>query len=110
MKKLLNIDGKEIILSSNGAAPIIYKKEFKRDFFSDLAKLADQDNFDFEVVYNFFYVFAKIGNKDIVDFEDFFSQFDNFGIGDYVSDVVEIATSCISTQNNIKNIVAAVNN
>lgn len=106
MKKLLNIDGKEIILSSNGAAPIIYKKEFKRDFFADLVKLADQDNFDFEVVYNFFYVFAKIGNKDIADFENFFSQFDNFAIGDYITDVVEIATSCISTKNEIKNIIA----
>lgn len=106
MKKLLNIDGKEIILSSNGAAPIIYKKEFKRDFFSDLVKLSDQENFDFEVLYNFFYVFAKIGNKDIADFEDFFSQFDNFGIGDYISDVVEIATSCISTKNETKNIIA----
>lgn len=106
MYKKITVDGKEIPLKTNGLVPFIYKKEFKRDFFSDIMKM-QADNIDMEIIYNLIWVFAKIGNKDLPDLWDWLEEFEEFPITDYINDITEMITSCISTSKKIKNQKAA---
>ena len=40
MQKTVEIDGKKVRLESNAATPKKYKKQFHKDYFSELLKLA----------------------------------------------------------------------
>ena len=101
MKKLIKIDNKDIILSTNGATPLFYKKDFGRDFFSDMTEIV-KGEYDLYILFYLFYEFAAAGEKEILPFEDYFKQFERFAIGDYVNDLIEIATECIRTTQSIK--------
>lgn len=39
MQKIVEIDGKQVLLESNAATPMKYKKQFGKDYFSELFKL-----------------------------------------------------------------------
>ncbi|MCB6570805.1 hypothetical protein LI142_14965 [Eubacterium limosum] len=39
MQKIVEIDGKQVLLESNAATPIKYKKQFGKDYFAELFKL-----------------------------------------------------------------------
>ena len=45
MQKTINVCGKEVVLKTNGLVPLIYKKEFKRDFFKDIQTLSNLKTF-----------------------------------------------------------------
>ena len=55
MKKTINVSGREIQLSTNGLVPILYKKEFKRDFFADVKSVSEKDT-DVTLLYNFIWI------------------------------------------------------
>lgn len=39
MQKIVEIDGRQVLLESNAATPIKYKKQFGKDYFAELFKL-----------------------------------------------------------------------
>ena len=96
MQKTINVCGKEVVLKTNGLVPLIYKKEFKRDFFKDIQTMS-KDNYDMEVLYNLVWVYARIADKEIEGLFEWLASFETFPIADYVEDIIEMTISCITT-------------
>lgn len=97
MRKTIVADGKEIVLQTNGLVPLLYKKEFKRDFFADVIALENR-KLDAEIAYNFIWTFAKIANDNIPDLWDWAAEFEVFPVLDYIPVITEMVTACISTK------------
>lgn len=96
MKKTITIDGKDVILQTNGVVPLLYKKEFKRDFFADILALQGK-SMDVEVVYNLIWTFAKIADESIPDLWEWVSQFESFPAIKCAPLATEMVTACISS-------------
>ena len=96
MRKTITIDNKEIVLQTNGIVPLIYKKEFKRDFFADIFCL-QRKSVDVEVVYNLIWTFAKIADESIPDMWEWAAQFESFPAIECLPVATEMVTACIAT-------------
>lgn len=96
MRKTITIDGQDVVLQTNGLVPLIYKKEFKRDFFADIFAL-QKKNVDVEVIYNLIWTFAKIANDDIPDLWEWAKQFETFPAIACMPVATEMVTACIAT-------------
>ncbi len=96
MRKTITIDSKEIVLQTNGIVPLIYKKEFKRDFFADIFAL-QRKSVDVEVVYNLIWAFAKIADENIPDLWEWAAQFEAFPVIECLPIATEMVTACIAT-------------
>ena len=111
METSINIDGKDIRFKSTGSAPLRYKMQFKRDFFSDLMKMQnavkkdgksqaiDFDVFDLEVFYNIAWIYAKTADPSIPYPIDWLDSFDTFPIIEIIPKLQEIITSSLGTIN-----------
>lgn len=103
MEKVITVDGQQIILKSNGATPLLYKKHFGKDFFSELTKMqpkgksAGLENFDLEVFYNFIWLFAKQADTSLPPQIEWFESFDTFPIMDVLAEIQDMITSTIQT-------------
>lgn len=112
MEKILNIDGRDVKFKSTGATPLIYSRNFSKDFFNDLFKMnsfselmnpkAKKSNkteeIDFEVFYRIVYILAKGGNPDIPPMEQFFESFSTFPIIEIVSELNDLLLSSIQSK------------
>lgn len=124
MEKTIIIDGQSIQLKSTAATPLRYKAQFKRDFFSELLKLAKLfagqegtaedvkedgidlskiswealDHLDFEVFYNFVWVLAKSADHSIPDPLDWLDQFDEFPIKEIFPQITDLLSSSIQSK------------
>lgn len=112
MRKIVNIDGKDVKLVSNGATPILYKQEFGTDFFADLVKLIKSsdsteltelsyeqlNHMDLTVFYRIIYIFARSGNNDINSMVDWLEEFDEFPIFDYLEEIMEMVQQLLSRE------------
>lgn len=96
MRKTITIDNKEIVLQTNGVVPLMYKKEFKRDFFADIFAL-QKKSVDVEVVYNLIWTFAKIADENIPDLWEWAVQFESFPAIECLPIATEMVTACISS-------------
>ncbi len=80
MEKIINIGGVDVRLVSTAATPLIYKKQFKTSFMTDLMLLSKAfqngtdiskmsynqiRNVDLDIFYNFVWVLAKGADKNI---------------------------------------------
>lgn len=99
MRKTIKIDGKDIALQTNGLVPLIYKKEFKRDFFADVLTMQSK-NIDVEVAYNLLWTFAKCGDDTIADLWEWAGQFETLPILTLLPTLTEMVTVCITTKGN----------
>lgn len=106
MQKTINVCGEDIVLKTNGFVPILYKKEFKRDFFKDIQAMSE-DDYDKEILYNLVWIYAKIADKEIGDFDEWLSSFEAFPIFDYITDIIEMTTACITSKSTKKKKTAA---
>jgi hypothetical protein len=105
MEKIINIDGKEVKLKTNGAFLYKYKDQFRRDGLQDITKLSqikiggevDLSNLDIEIFYNFFWVMAKAGNPEIPPLAEYLEMFDVFPILDILPDVLEMTMCNLQT-------------
>lgn len=124
MEKTIIIDSQSIQLKSTAATPLRYKAQFKRDFFSELLKLAKLfagqegtaedvkedgidlskiswealDHLDFEVFYNFVWVLAKSADHSIPDPLDWLDQFDEFPIKEIFPQITDLLSSSIQSK------------
>lgn len=125
MEKTIIIDGRAVQLKSTAATPLRYKAQFKRDFFSELLKLAKLfssqtsdvatnqkedgidlntiswealDHLDFEVFYNFVWVLAKSADNTIPAPLDWLDQFDEFPIKEIFPQITDLLSSSIQSK------------
>ncbi len=98
MEKTIIIDDKEVRLKAHGGTTLIYKMQFKRDFFADVLKLnklivpyskiikngemdlsslseEELESFDLEPIRNFIWVFAKAADPQVPDPITWYSGF-----------------------------------
>lgn len=108
MEKIIKIDGKDVKFKSTGATPIKYKKQFGRDFFSDIFKMSSLsgdlnnkkkstnkiEDLDMDVFYNICWVLAK-GANDIPPLEEWLETFDTFPVVDIIDELSELLISSI---------------
>lgn len=99
MKKTIQIDGKDVVLQTNGLVPLIYKKEFKRDFFADVLTMQSK-NMDVEIAYNLLWTFAKCGDDNITELWEWAGQFETLPILSLLPLLTEMVTVCITTKRN----------
>ncbi|HSW76113.1 MAG TPA: hypothetical protein VLG50_03670 [Candidatus Saccharimonadales bacterium] len=114
MEKTLVIDDKDIRFKTNGAIPLRYKAQFGRDYFKDILKMLpaskakkkkneeaydvkDLETLDFEVFYNIAWVLAKTGNPEIPDPITWFSEFEEFPIGDIFPELQDLMIATLSS-------------
>lgn len=112
MEKTVTIDGKEVRFKSNGATPLKYKMQFRKDFFAEILKLnklgklknideMDDDvlsALDFEVFYNIAWTFAKTADSSVPDPETWLESFDQFPIFDFISELQEMIMANIQSK------------
>ena len=96
MEKIINIDGREVKLKTNGAFLFRYKEQFHRDALRDLTTLAkikedNMEELEIVVFYNFFWTMARAANPEIPPLKEYLETFDEFPILDILPDIVEMA-------------------
>lgn len=97
MQKSIICDGRKIELKTNGLVPLIYQKEFKRDFFADIHSLNLAD-FDIEILYNLVWVYAKIANEELPPLYEWLESLEGFPIFAYKKTILELTVACITTK------------
>ena len=118
MEKTIYIDDKPVRLKSTAATAMRYKAQFKKDYFSELLKLAkvfsgqEKDGeidlqdisyenmglVDFEVFYNFIWVLAKTADKTIPEPLEWLDGFDSMPIADIFPEISELLQSSIESK------------
>ncbi|UPO88338.1 hypothetical protein [Niallia sp. Man26] len=112
MEKTVMIDGKQVQFKSNGATPLKYKMQFRKDFFAEILKLhklgklknldeIDDDvlgTLDFEVFYNIAWTFAKTADSSLPDPETWLESFNEFPIFDFISELQEMIMANIQSK------------
>ena len=121
MIKTINIDGKDVLFAASAAIPRIYRIQFHRDIFQDMAKIEkyvkkSQDNQkenevsesdipieDLEMFENVAFVMAKhAARKKGQDFPedvyDWLDQFDTFSIYEILPEIVKLWNLNTQTQ------------
>lgn len=119
MEKTITLGNKNVKLRSTAATPLIYKNQFKRDFFSDMLKLASGlegvntddkgeldissidestiENFDLTVLYNSVWALAKNEDLRIGEPIEFFSQFESMNIAELFPQIQDLLFDSIQT-------------
>lgn len=114
------IDGQEIRLKSTAATPIRYKTQFKKDYFSELLKLAKTfdflkvgesgeveiadmsdeaiDRFDLEPLYNFVWVLAKCADPMIPAPLEWLDRFDSFPMEEVFTEITDLLGHSIQSK------------
>lgn len=109
--KIIEIDGKQVKFKSTAATPLRYKKQFGKDYFTeileilkikDLTDLKNIENqsealakIDFEILYNIIWVLAKTADRNIPELLEWLDGFDIFPIGDILPQLQDIIIASI---------------
>lgn len=106
MEKTIEVDGKKILLKSNGATPLRYKMQFKRDFFKDLLKMKDIETdiscIDLEMFYNIIWLLAKTADDTIPQPIEWLENFDTFPIIEIIPQIQDMLAAMLKTINTKK--------
>lgn len=111
MEQTITISEQKVVFRADGATPLRYRAEFKRDYFADMLSLvgvfknfegADYESADFsgldtEVLSNIIYLLAKTAEKGIGDMLDWFGSFDNFPLFDVFMELEPLIMSNMQT-------------
>lgn len=115
MEKFIEIDGKQVGFKTNGAIPLIYMSQFKRDLIKDILSMGVtqvdlkkgneseqikwvRDNIDFMMFYNIAWVYAKAYDKTIKSPVEWLEEFEVFPIVDLVEPLQELLEATISVK------------
>jgi hypothetical protein len=110
MEKTILIDGKQIRFKTNGATPLRFKAQFKKDFFKEILKLMplankkeseleakDLEALDFEVFFEMAWIMAKTANPSIPEPLEWLEQFDEFPMAEVIPELQELMLSSFQT-------------
>lgn len=127
MKKVINIEGREIAFVTNGATLILYKQKFKKQFFNELFSVANiisgdvlqaetqpdidlskLDGFDIAGVMDSFneiaYICALSADSTIGEYYDWMSKFDTpLSLFPYMNEILEVIISDVAPTIKAKN-------
>ena len=115
MRKVVTVGDKQLALESNAFTVILFKKQFNKDMFAELFKLAklfegkqeispenmsDEqiEKFDTNIFNELFWIFACTANKNIPNFMDFFEAYSELNTIDIMNDVLELIQHSMVTQ------------
>lgn len=116
MEKTIIIDGKDVKFRSSGAVTILYKSQFQRDFFTDLADMGasfagiDLSKMDqaeslqilrkvnFDLFLNIAWVFAKLADKSIPEPFSWLDSFETFPIVEIMPELQDLLAATISSK------------
>ena len=112
MEKTIMIDGKEIRFKANGATPLRFKAQFKKDYFKEvlklipLAKLSGKkpeeigveylEMIDFNLFYDMAWILAKTADPSIPEPVAWLEQFEEFPMIDIIPEIQELMASSFS--------------
>lgn len=91
MKKIINIEGRDIAFASNGATLLLYKRKFGKDFLNEIIKIMkvqnkdgtmDVENMDMSALdrmNEFAYICYETANKGsgLMGYDEWLSSFDD---------------------------------
>ena len=110
MKKIINIEGREIAFASNGATLLLYRKAFGKDFLKVVVAATkldlktgktDTNNIDLsllEYINEFAYICAKTANKNIEPYEEWLASFeDPSTLMEHANEIMELIGNGLST-------------
>lgn len=115
MRKVVMVGDKQLALESNAFTVILFKKQFNKDFFGELFKLAklfkgkqeiNPENmsdeqikkFDTNIFNELFWTFAFTADKNVPNFMDFFQEYSELNTIDIMNDVLELIQHSMVTQ------------
>lgn len=110
MKKIIEIDGKQVQFKASAAIPRIYRVKYGRDIFKDLMKLekalnsnnaedSGLDTFSLETFENIAYLMAKHADPSLPDTaEEWLDEFSVFSIYQVLSEIIELWGLNVQTQ------------
>lgn len=114
MEKTILISGVPVQFKCTGAFLLHFKRLTGKDPIKEIVKLEtifskkDKKNQkvkfedisidDLEMLYEIAWVLAKTANNDILDMLDWIDSFDEFPIGDIISELVELLQKAFTTQ------------
>ena len=109
MEQTITIDGRKVTFKADGATPLRYRVEFKRDYFGDIIKMTSVlkglnegsevnfDNLDMSVFSDIIYLLAKTADKEIGDMFEWYASFDNFPLFEVFEDLQDLLLSNMQT-------------
>lgn len=116
MKKIINIDGRDVVFECNAATPVYFKEQFGRDFFRDLFKMAkatsvqkkgemnieamsydDIEHLEVAALYDYAWACAKTADASIAPPVQWLTQFGDFSLST-VSEVMELVGTTMSSK------------
>ena len=109
MEQTINIGGRKVAFRADGATPLRYRVEFKRDYFGDIIKMTtvlkglnDGSNVDFSeldtsVFSDIIYLLAKTADNSIDDMFDWYASFDNFPLFEVFAELQGLLISNMQT-------------
>lgn len=96
MIKNVEIGGKDVKLSCNAFMPILYKRQFGTDFFSDIMRLSGAESdlsfFNLETIYQIIWCMARLADKATLDYDEWLMSFDEFPIQEIAPIAMELLT------------------
>lgn len=100
MEKTIEISGKKVRFKATGGTTLRYKMQFGREYLSDIAKLDNMkdgnfDNLDLTVFYQIAWVLAKTADNNIPELIEWLDSFEEFPIIDIIADLSELIMSNI---------------
>ncbi|MGY3748072.1 hypothetical protein ACWN8P_12505 [Vagococcus salmoninarum] len=111
MEKIINIDGREVKLKSTAATPILFKQQFRKDFFAEIIKLnkifgdkqqnlndmtyEDIAHIDFDCFYNIIWILAKGGNSEIKEPITWLEEFSEFPLDEIFPEIQDMLFSLL---------------
>lgn len=102
MEKTITIGNKECVFKTSGALPLIYRREFHRDLFTDMQGLKfAEDGLDADTVSVLemcSYAMARHADKTIPEIEEWLESFTTFGLMEHVDEIVALWTDELETQ------------
>lgn len=113
MEKTIIIDGKQIKFKTNGATPLRYKAQFRKDFFKEILKLMplsqlqgkeseqinlkDLEILNFEVFYEIAWIMAKTANPTIPEPLQWLEEFEEFPLAEIIPEIQELMFASFQT-------------
>lgn len=115
MRKVVMVGDKQLALESNAFTVILFKKQFNKDMFAELFKLAklfkgkqeinpenmtDEqiEKFDTNIFNELFWTFAFTADKNVPNFMDFFQEYSELNTIGIMNDVLELIQHSMVTQ------------
>lgn len=104
MEKTIQVDGRDVRFKCTAGTLIRYRNQFNREFLSDIAKLKDikngnYDNLTLAPIENIIWVMAKTADDRIPDPISWYDTFDSFPLMEVFTQIQGLLVETIKSKN-----------